>query len=695
VLFMAARQLALVNKTAQVDFEINVVCRQFAEWLRNIIQMHFGSFFGSNLYLSYDRVIAGFMTRQVATTFLSTCARHYCEFKTMSDANTRILQDMETAPLTVQSTNVAFCNALTHLVDTNLIMVNQFIRDRISTPVIPLEFLKDLFGTTPIGAGTPLFDELFGWLGQMMQFQHGGGEMEYSSGYITVLKLGSLEDYQQKEAYLESYFGISKNNFYTYITAVRECATKSFDLSGFLSTDGSMLDFQRFVGRLGVGNDSFQNANANPNPPPAIFETYRNTFLVTQSNQAEPNAQNQAPAAPPSRGGISKCWVSLIQHLVITSIQGNCELHADNMFTFGSNLTEFIMSRCAPIQATPAQSVLHESFHHSNNEVIPLRASTGARPAYFVRSINDVSAINSGVGSELPPVLGPHPLEDVMHLGSWIQLYSILHAGSKPSVFQTFPLYNGRPPELVRGRVYPLLGIGESERRGTICLCPNRRRGARIRLTGREGFSCNLMFSLDSWYQKLCELEVMVAPLIFRNHAVFRDPRRQNVWVSSCNHSEALKEAENEHEFQVLDEDEVWLVENQFVDSDGQYTLLRGPGEMQRVKFEEAHLRLVPIGTFILVNCRALGTFGLASNREWVRASIRYPDEGIVGAEIFPHRVYFAVYVRERNTTQVRIICVDPNQCCVLEEHTEINSSMYALEVVVQPLAAGQAREQE
>jgi hypothetical protein len=691
VLFMAARQLALVNKTAQVDFEINVVCRHFAEWLRNIIQMHFGSFFGGNLYLSYDRVIAGFMTRQVATTFLSTCARHYCESKTTSDANTKILQDMESAPLTLQSTNVAFCNALTHLVDTNLIMVNQFIRDRISTPIIPLEFLKDLFGTTPIGAGTPLFDELFGWLGQMIQFQHGGGEMEYSSGYITVLKLGSLEDYQQKEAYLESHFGISKNNFYTYITAVRECATKSFDLSGFLCTDGSMLDFQRFVGRLGVGSDSFQNANANVNPPPAIFDTYRNTYLVTQSNQVEPNAQNPAPAAaPPSRGGISKCWVSLIQHLVVTSIQGNCELHADNMFTFGSNLTEFILSRCAPIQSTPAQSVLHESFHHCDNEVVPLRASTGTRPEYFVRSINDVSAINNGVGSELPPVLGPHPLEDVMHLGSWIQLFSILHAGSKPSAFETFPLYNGRPPELVRGRTYPLQGLPDSGKKGTICLCPGRRRGARIHVMGSES-SCT-MYELDSWYKKLCEEEMMVAPLIFRHHAVFRDQGRSGVWVSSCGNEEASREADNEHDFPVLDEDAVWLVEKQFLDIDGLYTLMRGD-ESYSLDFVAAHERLVPIGTFILVKSSALGAFGLASNREWIRASIRYPDEGIVGADVFAHRVYFAVKVRERNFSHVRIVCVDPNQCCILDEHPEINSSTVALEAVVQPLAAGQAQE--
>jgi hypothetical protein len=57
VLLMATRQLALVNKTGQVNFEINAVCRMFVEWIRNIIQQHFMPFFSAMLFLSYDRVI--------------------------------------------------------------------------------------------------------------------------------------------------------------------------------------------------------------------------------------------------------------------------------------------------------------------------------------------------------------------------------------------------------------------------------------------------------------------------------------------------------------------------------------------------------------------------------------------------------------------------------------------------------------
>ena len=62
VLMMSTRQLALINKTGQVNFEINLVCRMFIEWVRNMIQQHFSPFFSSMLLLSYDRVIAGYLT---------------------------------------------------------------------------------------------------------------------------------------------------------------------------------------------------------------------------------------------------------------------------------------------------------------------------------------------------------------------------------------------------------------------------------------------------------------------------------------------------------------------------------------------------------------------------------------------------------------------------------------------------------
>jgi hypothetical protein len=567
---MAARQLALLNKTGQVDFEINIICRTFSEWMRNMVAMFFQSFFGGTLFLSYDRVIAGFMTRQVATTFMATCARHICTTANVTDANTNTLLDMETAPLTLQSCNLAISNALTHLVDTNLLMVNQLVRDKLNTPVLPPSFIVDILGTTPVGLGMPHFDQVFGWLGQMMQYRQNGGEIEFNSGYVSIAKFGTVQDYMTKEGYLESYYGITKNNSFTYITAVRECASKIFDLSGFINMEGSchMTDFARFVGRVGVGHDTFvgdranQPANNAPPPPPQpihpAFETYRNTYLFTQNqgdinsaigNVAPPGGANQPPQNT-NRPSIGRTWVSLIQHLLVTSLQGEHDLHADNMFTFGANLTEFILNRCSPTQATPAQAMVYESFQHLDNEVVPLRLRTGFRPQYFVRSINDAGAINNGSSSELPAILGTHPIEDVMHLGAWIQLATILNNGTRPAKFYTLPNYNGRPPELVCGRNYPLLGMPGTGVRGTICLCPENRMCARIMLyTPEEPGQANAMEDADAqpyepwklhvcpiaeWFETMVRFKVMVAPLVFRRFAVFSDDSIQNrLFVSS------------------------------------------------------------------------------------------------------------------------------------------------------------------
>ena len=191
----------------------------------------------------------------------------------------------------------------------------------------------------------------------------------------------------------------------------------------------------------------------------------------TAAGTNNPNMQNPNNNRP----GINRCWVSLIQHLLVTSIQGDHDLHSDNIFTFGVNLTEFILTRCAPIQCTPAKSLIYESFVHVDNDVVPLRSRVGSRPEYFVRSINDNGAINNGCSTELPAVIGAHPLEDIMHLGSWLQLTTLLNHGDRIREFRTLPTYNGRPPELVRGRTYPVLGMPEAGIRGTVCLHPQER----------------------------------------------------------------------------------------------------------------------------------------------------------------------------------------------------------------------------
>ena len=396
VLMMAIRQLALLNKTGQVDFEINSVCKSFTEWVRIIVHTHFHAFFGGSLFLSYDRVIAGFTSRQVATTFMSTCARHVSESASMTEANTKVLMDMETAPLTLHSCNLAICNALTHLVDTNLILVNQIIREKLGTPVLPPQFLFSIFSEEQLDTSTSYYEELFSWLSSIVQGRQ--NDAEFIAGYVAVPKLGTMEDYTSKEAYLESFFGVAKNNFFTYLTAIRECTAKTFDLSGFLNMDGSMIDFGRFISRIGVGGDGIHNgggANQQNAPNNPFADACRSTYIFTHIGgggppSAAPGGGGGAAAPAPVAGdgaggnvagqrpqaGLVRSWVNIIQHLLVTSIQGRSDLHADNMFTFGANLTEIMFSRCTPVQAVPSRFMLYESFKHFNDEVLPLRIKT-------------------------------------------------------------------------------------------------------------------------------------------------------------------------------------------------------------------------------------------------------------------------------------------------------------------------------
>ncbi len=383
VFMMATRQLALLNKTGQVDFEINTVCKSFTEWVRTMVHAHFQPFFGGSLFLSYDRVIAGFTSRQVATTFMATCARHISDSESMTEANPKILMDMETAPLTLQSCNLAICNALTHLVDSNLIIVNQTIREKLNTPVLPPMFLFSIFGEEQLDTGTSFYEELFSWLSHIVQSRQ--NEAEFIAGYVSVPKLGTMEDYTSKEGYLESFFGVAKNNFFTYLTAVRECTAKTFDLTGFLSMDGLMNDFGRFISRMGVGGDGIHNGGGQPQGQSNPFaDVHRSTYIFTHTGGGAAEGGGGAPPppgqAPRSAAPVqTRVWVNIVQHLLVTAIQGRHELHADNMFTFGANLTELVFSKCTPIQAVPSRFIVYESYRHLNEDVLPMRIKTNSR----------------------------------------------------------------------------------------------------------------------------------------------------------------------------------------------------------------------------------------------------------------------------------------------------------------------------
>jgi hypothetical protein len=317
--------------------------------------------------------------------------------------------------------------------------------------------------------------------------------------------------------------------------------------------------------------------------------------------------------------------------------------------------------------------------HHS------FRAS---RPEYFVRTIKDSGALERGASSELPAILGPHPIEDVMHLGSWIQLYTILHCGGKPTEFQCFPDYNGRPPELVCGRTYPLLGVNP-DHRGTICLGPDGRSdAARITLGSEHGpWRVELLFDIEKWFDRVRELNMMVAPLVFRHYAAFRDSARPNgPPLVAVDFMPDVFTDSNAAQYPVDIHDPI-PVTRQFLNHRGMYTLASSRASVSEVPFVDAHERLLPIGTFMLVEAASIHQFGLGSQKRWIRGSLRYPDEDIEedAGDDSQLRVYVTLRIRTRpgEEQEVRVVYVSPQHCRIFAD-ARMTESDYTIDATRQ-----------
>ncbi len=324
------------------------------------------------------------------------------------------------------------------------------------------------------------------------------------------------------------------------------------------------------------------------------------------------------------------------------------------------------------------------------------------RPEYFVRSIKDTGALDYGVASELPTILGAHPIEDVMHLGSWIQLYTILHSGAKPDAFQCFPTYNGRTPELVCGRTYPLLGA-DPNIHGTICLGPENR-GDAVRIIYKPDPATNTwnvvpLFDIQHWYETLSRMELMVAPLIFRRHAVFKDPSDSSAAPLVAVNFNTVPPPPHDVSRYPVDLSNPTPTERQFLDPYGCYTLMKTLNSQLSLSFAEAHECLLPIGTFVLVETNSIQQFGLGSIKPWIRGSLRYPDETLyeedADADEAQLRVYVTIRIRTRpgDDEEVRVVYAPPSSCRIFSE-TRITEAEYSIDAVrqiirIQGAAAG------
>jgi hypothetical protein len=257
-----------------------------------------------------------------------------------------------------------------------------------------------------------------------------------------------------------------------------------------------------------------------------------------------------------------------------------------------------------------------------------------------------------------------------------------------PTEFQCFPDYNGRPPELVCGRTYPLLGLNPDER-GTVCLCPDGRNDAvRITLgTTQDPWRIAPLFNIEQWYDKIKDLNMMVAPLVFRHYAVFRSITRPTgpPQVAVDFATEAVVD-QNAAQYPVDVNDPV-PAPRQFLDHAGMYTLATSHAVLEKVSFVDAHERLLPIGTFMLVETSSIQQFGLGSQKRWIRGSLRYPDEEIEedAGDDAQLRVYITLRIRSRpgEEQDVRVIYVSPENCRVFA-YARITEADYTVDAIRQ-----------
>jgi hypothetical protein len=287
-----------------------------------------------------------------------------------------------------------------------------------------------------------------------------------------------------------------------------------------------------------------------------------------------------------------------------------------------------------------------------------------------------------------------------MHLGSWIQLYTILHSGTSPDTFQCFQTYNGRPPELVCGSTYPLLGV-DPENYGTICLGPDNRSDA-ARITFKPDPAVDVwevapLFGVELWFGRLATMQLMVAPLVFRHHAVFKDLRAPNSAPYVAVDFDTTPHPPYDVSRYPVDLGNTNPVERQFINAHGCYTLANTNAHRLSMPFGEAHECLVPIGTFMLVETSAIQQFGIGSPKPWIRGSLRYPDETL-DEGVGDHtqlRIYVTLRIRTRAGEEgdVRVIYIPPSNCRIFAEMrvTEADYSIDAAKHIIRAQGAAVA----
>jgi len=165
---------------------------------------------------------------------------------------------------------------------------------------------------------------------------------------------------------------------------------------------------------------------------------------------------------------------------------------------------------------------------------------------------------------------------------------------------------------------------------------------------------------LSEWWNFLCGKQLLVAPLIHRNHAVFQpDDPDTAPWVSKR-----------------FDGD------GQFLSETGDYQMARSDEEVATMDFLEAHSRLQPLGTHIIVRSRAVASYSLQCTDPWVLGCLRYPEMD-VRAEDTEELLKVFVTIQLKETSNSRggaiVVAVMPADARILTEDNRRRFCTYAI----------------
>jgi hypothetical protein len=218
------------------------------------------------------------------------------------------------------------------MVDAKLLIVNQLIRWKCQVPVLSIDFLRKVLEPNNKQrlerSKTTELDELRAFLtriaGVRSRAQDDPKEpiKHFQGNYIQVPGVGSVADYAQIESYLLRFCGINTGSKHTYMQMFQDVASKCLDLTVVLDLTGSMLNVKTMFDNCGIPVGNVCDTQ------PGGFHQRGHTYLIRAVDPEDAKAATSS----------GKIWAHITQVLLLASLIGHRELHADNSIDVGKNV---------------------------------------------------------------------------------------------------------------------------------------------------------------------------------------------------------------------------------------------------------------------------------------------------------------------------------------------------------------------